>query len=96
MPKTVDQNAARARRGLPFDLTGLAGLACAACCAIPLLLAAGIVSGAGWATVGAWMPGIAIALAALNGGVWWWASRRSHRGGCVGGNGCGCSTGSPA
>lgn len=42
MPKSVDQNAARARRGLPFGLTGLAGLACAACCAIPLLLAAGI------------------------------------------------------
>ncbi|MEU8287643.1 hypothetical protein AB0C01_25280 [Micromonospora sp. NPDC048905] len=34
MPKTVDQIAARARRGLPFGLTGLAGLACAACCAI--------------------------------------------------------------
>ncbi|MGC5309823.1 hypothetical protein [Micromonospora zamorensis] len=96
MPKTVDQITVRARRGLPFGLTGLAGLACAACCAIPLLLAAGILSGAGWAAAGAWMPGIAIALAALAGGAWWWASRRSHRGGCAGGSGCGCSAGSPA
>ena len=96
MPKTVDRVADRARRVLPSGLTGLVGLACAACCAIPLLLAAGVLSGAGWAAVGAWMPGIAVALAALAGAAWWWASRRRHRSGCVGGSGCGCSTGSPA
>jgi hypothetical protein len=87
MPTLVD----RARRVLPSGLTGLAGLACAACCAIPLLLAAGVLSGAGWAAAGAWMPGAAIALAALAGGAWWWASRR-HRGGCAGGASCGCSS----
>ncbi len=96
MPKTVDRIDHRTRRGLPSGLTGLAGLACAACCAIPLLLAAGVFSGAGWAAASAWMPGIAIALAALAAGTWWWASRRSHDGGCSGGNGCRCSTGSPA
>jgi mercuric ion transport protein len=92
MPTLVD----RARRVLPSGLTGLAGVACAACCAIPLLLAAGVLSGAGWAAAGAWMPGIAVALAALAGGAWWWTARRRHRGGCAGGTSCGCSTGSPA
>jgi hypothetical protein len=88
MPTLAD----RARRVLPSGLTGLAGLACAVCCAIPLLLAAGVLSGAGWAAAGAWMPGIAVGLAGLAGAAWWWASRRRHRGGCAGGTGCACST----
>ena len=86
MPRLAD----RARRVLPSGLTSLAGLACAACCAIPFLLAAGVLSGAGWAAAGAWMPGIAVALAGLAGGAWWWASRRRHRAGCQGGEGCAC------
>jgi mercuric ion transport protein len=61
----------RARRLLPSGLTGLAGLACAACCAIPMLLAGGVLSNAGWAAAGAWMPGVAVALAALAGATWW-------------------------
>lgn len=79
-----------ARRVLPSGLASLAGLACAACCVVPLLLGAGVLSGAGWATAGAWMPGIAVALAALAGTAWWWAGRRRHQGGCAGGN-CGCA-----
>jgi len=39
-------------RWLPKGLAGLAGLACAACCLIPVLLAGGVIGGAGWATVG--------------------------------------------
>jgi mercuric ion transport protein len=92
MSKTVE----RVRRVLPSGLTGLTAVACAACCVIPLLLTAGVLSGAGWAAAGAWLPGIAVALAALTGGAWWWAARRRHRGGCAGGTSCGCSTGSPA
>ena len=88
MPALAD----RARRVLPSGLTSLAGLACAACCAIPLLLAAGVLSGAGWAAAGAWMPGIAVALAALAGAAWWRARRRRHRGGCSGGASCACGT----
>lgn len=80
----------RVRKLLPSGLTGLAGLACAACCAIPVLLAAGVLSGAGWAAAGAWMPGIAVALAASAGGAWWWAHRRRHRSGCAGGSSCTC------
>jgi hypothetical protein len=86
MPTLVD----RLRRVLPSSLTGLAGLACAACCAIPVLLAAGVLSGAGWAAAGAWLPGVAVALTALAGGAWWWALRRRHRSGCTGGSGCTC------
>jgi len=87
MPKLAE----RARRVLPSGLTGLAGLACAACCAIPLLLAAGVLSRAGWAAAGAWMPGIATVLAALAVAAWWWARRRRHRAGCAGGAGCACA-----
>lgn len=88
MPTLAD----RARRVLPSSLTSLAGLACAACCAIPVLLGAGVLSGAGWAAAGAWMPRIAIVLAAVAGAAWWWAHRRRHRAGCAGGTGCACGT----
>jgi hypothetical protein len=92
MPPVAD----RKRRLLPFGLTGLtgltglAGIACAACCIVPLLLAAGVLSGAGWAAIGSWMPGIAVALAAAAGGAWW-VSRRRHSAGCAGGS-CACGT----
>ncbi|BCJ75223.1 hypothetical protein CS0771_47670 [Catellatospora sp. IY07-71] len=79
------------RRLLPSSLTGLTGLACALCCLIPLLLAAGLLGGAGWAVLGQIMPGIALALAAVTGLAWWWAHRRTHTTGCAGGD-CSCST----
>jgi mercuric ion transport protein len=86
MPTLYD----RARRLLPSSLTGLAAVACAACCALPLLLAAGVLAGAGWSVAVGWMPGIAVALAALAGAAWWWTGRSRHRDGCAGGN-CACS-----
>ena len=85
MPTPVD----RPGRLLPSGLTGLAGVACAACCVLPLLLTAGMLSGAGWAV--AWMPGIAAGLAATAAAAWWWTGRRRHRSGCSGGN-CACGT----
>ena len=75
-------------------LGGLTGLACALCCAIPLLLAAGVL-GAGWAFLGQVMPGVALALAGLTALAFWSArSRRAaaHATGCAGGN-CSCGTG---
>ncbi|BFU47814.1 hypothetical protein KRMM14A1004_60510 [Krasilnikovia sp. MM14-A1004] len=83
--------AERVRRVLPSGLTGLAGIACAACCMIPVLIAAGVLSGAGWAAAGAWLPGVAVVLAVTAGGAWWWVSRRRHRVGCAGG-GCACGS----
>ncbi len=96
MPTMTDRLTDRAAQVLPSGLTGLAGLVCAACCALPLLLTAGVLSGAGWAAAGAGMPGIAVALAAPAGAAWWWAGRRRHRGAFAGGTTCGCSTRSPA
>jgi mercuric ion transport protein len=73
-------------------MTGLAGAACAACCVLPALLAAGILGGAGWAAANRFMPGVAIALAALAGLSWWWASKRRHTTSCADG-GCSCGQG---
>jgi hypothetical protein len=64
---------------LPGGLGGLTGLACALCCAIPLLLALGVLGGAGWALLGQIMPGVALALAALTALAFWWSRRRSRR-----------------
>jgi mercuric ion transport protein len=86
MPPLAD----RARRALPSGLASLAGLACAACGVIPLLLAAGVLSGVGWAAVDAWIPGIAVALAALAGAAWWWRRRHRHQASCAGEAGCAC------
>jgi mercuric ion transport protein len=57
---------------------------------IPLLLAAGVLGGAGWAAAGRIMPGIALALVAGAGLAWWWLSWRRHADGCAGGGGCSC------
>ncbi|MGH3734582.1 MAG: hypothetical protein ACRDT6_03000 [Micromonosporaceae bacterium] len=73
----------RVRRTLSSGLTGLAGLACAACCVIPVLIAAGVLSGAAWVTAGVWLPGIAVALLALAGGAWWWTLRPRHHHDCT-------------
>lgn len=79
------------RRLLPTGLGGLTGLACALCCAIPVLLAAGLVGGAGWAFLGQILPGLAIALAAATALAWWWSRRRpAHADGCAGGD-CNCA-----
>jgi len=77
------------RQLLSTGLTALAGTACLACCAIPLLLAAGVLSGAGWAIAGQWMPGIALSLVALAALTWWRSTRhRAHRTDCAGGENC--------
>ncbi|MBC9001731.1 hypothetical protein [Micromonospora aurantiaca (nom. illeg.)] len=82
----------RLRRLLPSGMTGIAGAACAACCILPPLLAAGVLGGAGWAAANRFMPGVAVALAVLAGLSWWWASKRRHTSGCAGGN-CSCGQG---
>jgi hypothetical protein len=56
-----------------------------------VLVAAGLVGGAGRAVAGRIMPGIAVALGNAAGLAWWWAARRRrHVTGCVGGD-CSCS-----
>ena len=66
----------------------LAGLACAACCLVPLRLAAGVLGRAGWAALDHALPIAAVTLAASAGMMRWWAPRRkSHA--C--GAGCSCT-----
>jgi hypothetical protein len=82
----------RLRQVLPTGATGLAGVACVACCLIPVLLAVGVLSGAGWVIAGHLMPGIAAALVAMTALVWWWATRhRTHGMDCAGADGCSCA-----
>ena len=79
------------RRVLPVGLTGAAGAACVACCVAPLLLAAGVLGGAGWVVAVRVMPGVALGLVAAAGLAWWWRSRPAgHRDGCTGA-GCSCN-----
>ncbi|WP_433359430.1 hypothetical protein ACQPZX_24955 [Actinoplanes sp. CA-142083] len=75
---------------------GLAALACLACCALPLLIAAGVLTGAGAALLQRTLVAVAAGLATLALGMWWLHRRRSTRraaasAGCgCGGAGCGC------
>jgi mercuric ion transport protein len=76
----------------PKTLAGMAGLACVACCLLPVLIAAGVV-GTGASVVVGWLPALAIALAAAAAGVWWFGKRRpscSCRASVAGDSGCGC------
>jgi len=75
----------------------LAVLACAACCAIPVLIAAGVLTGAGAAILEQTLLAVAAGLAVAALGMWWLHRRRSARraataaAGCgCGGSGCGC------
>jgi mercuric ion transport protein len=80
------------RRLLPTGLGSLATLACLLCCAIPFLITAGVLGGAGWAAFGQVLPGIAVAFAALTALAWWWTRRRpTHAASCPGSD-CSCPT----
>lgn len=54
----------------PKALGGLAALACVACCALPVLITAGVV-GAGAGAVVGWLPTVALVLSVLAAGAWW-------------------------
>ena len=70
---------------------GLAALACAACCAIPLLIVAGVLTGAGAAILEKTLLAVAAGLAVLALGMWWLHRRRTAQ--RAGATGCGCSGG---
>ncbi|MEV4641110.1 hypothetical protein AB0J80_27585 [Actinoplanes sp. NPDC049548] len=69
---------------------GLAALACAACCALPVLIAAGVLTGAGAAMVRQTLLAVAAGLAVLALGMWWLHRRGSARRGTRTECGCGC------
>jgi mercuric ion transport protein len=64
---------------------GLALVACAACCALPLLIAVGVLTTAGAAIVQYTLLTIAAGLAALALALWWLHRRRTAAP-------CGCGT----
>lgn len=72
---------------------GLAALACAACCALPALIAAGVLTGAGAAILEKALLAVAAGLAALALGMWWLHRRRSAQRAATTGGGCGCGCG---
>ncbi|MFF5109179.1 hypothetical protein [Streptosporangium sp. NPDC000509] len=91
MPTSTDPG--RRKRLFPAGLTGLAAVACAACCALPLLLAAGVIGGTGAVALTGVMPTVALILAGVAASAWglvWFLRGRKQAGGCAGGTGCGC------
>jgi mercuric ion transport protein len=68
----------------------LAALACAACCAIPLLIAAGILTGTGAALLQNTLIAVAAGLFVAALGMWWLHRRRSARRAAAAGASCGC------
>ena len=68
---------------------GLALFACAACCALPLLIAAGVLTGAGAAVLEQPLLAVAAAVAVLALGMWLLHRRRSAR--RAGQTLCGCA-----
>ncbi|MFI7597365.1 hypothetical protein [Actinoplanes sp. NPDC049681] len=70
---------------------GLAALACAACCAIPLLITAGVLTGAGAAVLKQTLLAVATGLAVLALGMWWLHRRRSSHRAATPGCGCGAA-----
>jgi mercuric ion transport protein len=65
-----------------------------ACCALPILITAGVL-GAGAGAVVGWLPALAVVLAVLAAGTWWLGQRRrscSCAPKTAGEDGCGCKT----
>jgi high-affinity Fe2+/Pb2+ permease len=70
---------------------GLAALACAACCAIPLLIAVGVLTGAGAAILEQTLLAVAAGLVVVAVGMWWLhRHRNAQRAATAGGANCGC------
>ncbi|MFI7131803.1 hypothetical protein ACIBQ1_39435 [Nonomuraea sp. NPDC050153] len=67
----------------------LAVLACAACCALPVLIGVGLLTGAGAALAEQTLLAVAGLLIAAAAGMWWLHRRRASRT-AVGADSCGC------
>jgi hypothetical protein len=73
---------------------GLAALACAGCCAIPLLIAAGVLTGTGAVILKKTLLAVSAGLVVLALGMWWLHRRRNaQHAATAGGANCGCGGG---
>ena len=72
----------RLRANAPSGLAALGISGCVLCCALPLLLAAGVVTGSAAAMLADWLPGVAAALVAAAALTWWWTSRGDRCASC--------------
>jgi len=73
----------------------LAALACAACCALPFLIAAGVLTGAGAALAQNVLVAVSAVLIAIAGGMWWLHRRSLVRSAAAAGA-SGCANGTCA
>ena len=73
----------------------LAAIACVACCALPFLIAAGLLTGAGAAIAENLLLGTSGVLVAAAAGMWWLHRRRSAKKAAAAGQ-SGCADGSCA
>src|SRR5690349_24668022 len=79
MPRPDDHPPATGGPTTSKALAAIAGLACLACCLIPVLLTAGVIGGTAWITLGQWMPTTVLVLAAAGAGMFWVTARRRRR-----------------
>jgi mercuric ion transport protein len=85
--KALDQEGAPTRT----KVAGLlALLACVGCCALPYLIVAGVLTGAGAAVLQQALVAVAVGLAVLALGMWWLRRRQlANRAAAAGESGCG-------
>ncbi|MEU4711069.1 hypothetical protein AB0G00_32040 [Nocardia salmonicida] len=67
---------------------GVGTLICVGCCAVPLLIAAGLVGGGSLLVAVSWLEPFGFALILLGGVGLVWTRARSRRTGCAGTGGC--------
>jgi hypothetical protein len=80
LPATHDGHQHRTSPPTRSKISGLlAGVACAACCALPALIAAGVLTAAGAAILEQALIAASAGFAALALGTWWLHRRRSTR-----------------
>lgn len=90
-PDTVKTAEGPSQHRAAGRLAWLAGAACVACCALPALVAAGLLGG-GALAVAAWLPTLAVAAVALVGWTRWRRARADENTHGCAGSSCGCAT----
>lgn len=89
--ETTHAHATREDEGVPTRskvALAMAALACTACCALPFLIVAGVLTGAGAALLKQTLIAVAIGLVVLALGMWWLRRRQLAKRAAAGSAGC--------